>query len=166
MRRMVICCILTGVSMVGLWMVAAAADFSGTWALDKSKTTLEGQMANIESITLKVAQDAKQIKVESETVTPRGPQSQAYTYNLDGSESTAEVGGRFPGKATLKAKWMGEGKTLELMSVRNINVQGNDVTITQTEHWELADGGKTLNVHRKTESPRGTNEVSLVFSKK
>lgn len=166
MRKLVVFCALIGASMVGLWLVAAATDFSGTWELDKSKTTLEGQMANIESITLKVAQDGKQIKVESETVTPRGPQSQAFTYNLDGSESTAEVGGRFPGKATLKAKWMGEGKTLELKSVRNINVQGNDVTITQTEHWELADGGKTLKVHRQTESPRGTNELSLVFNKK
>jgi hypothetical protein len=153
-------------SMVGFWVVGAASDFSGTWALDKSKSTLEGQMANIESMTLKVTQDAKQLKVESETVGQRGPQNQTSTYNLDGSESTVDIEGRFPGKAKLKAKWTGDGKALELNSVRNLNIQGNDVTITQVDHWELAEGGKVLKVHRKVESPRGTNEMTLVFMKK
>jgi hypothetical protein len=92
--------------------------------------------------------------------------AQKYNYNLDGSETTAEVGGRMPGKATLKAKWMGDGKILEISTVRNINVQGNDVTITTTEHWELADGGKTLMVHRTSESPRGTQESKLTLVKK
>jgi hypothetical protein len=50
--------------------------------------------------------------------------------------------------------------------VTKANFQGNDVTITSTEHWELADGGKTLKVHRTSESPRGTQETKLTFTKK
>ena len=92
--------------------------------------------------------------------------AQKVTYNLDGSETTAEMMGQGgPSKATLKAKWASDS-VLELRSVRNVNFQGNDVTITTTDHWELADGGKTLKVHRTTESPRGTNEAKLTFTKK
>jgi hypothetical protein len=75
------------------------------------------------------------------------------------------MGGQMPGKATLTAKWKDDGKVLELTSKRNMNIQGNEVTITTTEHWELADGGKTLKIHRKSENPRGTQESKLTFTK-
>lgn len=159
-----LCCVL----IVGLWSVSAAAtNFAGTWALDKSKSEgLQGQMANADQ-TWVVTQDAKTFTVESTfSGGERTPPPQKRTYNLDGSETTMEMGGRMPGKATLKAKWQGDGKVLELSSVRNMNMQGNDVTITNTEHWELVDGGKTLKVHRIQESPRGKQESTLVFTKK
>ncbi|MFY9556205.1 MAG: hypothetical protein WAV47_15945 [Blastocatellia bacterium] len=159
-----LCCLL----MVGFWSVSAApANFAGTWSLDKAKSEgLQGPMANADQ-TWVVTQDAKTLTVET-TITgteqPIPPSKR--TYNLDGSETTMEVTGRMPGKAALKAKWQGDGKVLELSSVRNVNVQGNDVTITSTEHWELADGGKTLKVHRTQESPRGKQETTLTFAKK
>lgn len=145
---------------------AAGTDFSGTWVLDKAKSEVQGPMAGVDQ-TWAVTQDAKTLTVEMQF--SGGPQempAQKRTYNLDGSETTAEVTGRMPGKATLKAKWMGDGKILELNSVRNVNIQGNDVTIKNTEHWELADGGKTLKVHRVSENPRGTQESKLTLTKK
>ncbi|MFY9607404.1 MAG: hypothetical protein WAU45_02165 [Blastocatellia bacterium] len=146
---------------------AAGTDFSGTWVLDKTKSEgLQGAMAGADQ-TWVVSQDAKTLTVETQF--SGGQQempAQKRTYNLDGSETTAEVTGRLPGKATLKAKWMGDGKILELNGVQSANVQGNDIKITRTEHWELADGGKTLKVHRTTESPRGTQESKLIFTKK
>ena len=87
----------------------------------------------------------------------------ALTVKLDGGETTAESQG---GKTTTKAKWLNEGKTLEITSVRSGEFQGNAFTFTTTEHWELADGGKTLKVHRKTESQRGAQESTWVFAKK
>jgi hypothetical protein len=153
--------------MVGFWSVGAATDFSGTWALDKAKSEgLQGRMADLDQ-TWVVTQDAKTFTVEASITggdQPRPPQTR--TYNLDGSETTMDVTGRMPGKATMKAKWQGDGKILELSQVTKANVQGNDVTITSTEHWELADGGKTLKVHRIQESPRGTQESKLTFTKK
>jgi len=160
-----LCCVL----MVGLWSVSAAAptDFSGTWALDKAKSEgLQGPMAQMDQ-TWVVTQDAKTFNVEasfSGGEQPRPPQKR--TYNLDGTETTMDVTGRMPGKATMKAKWQGDGKILELNQVTKANFQGNDVTITTTEHWELADGGKTLKVHRTQESPQGTRETKLTFAKK
>lgn len=147
----------------GLGIVSAApSNFSGTWMLDKSKSgELPRGMQNAE-IVWEVKQDDKQITVQSPTM---GGQQTA-VFNLDGSETKADVEGRFPGKATRKAKWMNDGKTLELHTVLNANIQGNDVTITTLEHWELAEDGKALKVHRVIESPRGTNESNLVFAKK
>jgi hypothetical protein len=168
MKRLVITCGLLAALMIGLWAVnAAAANFSGTWAIDKGKTTgLQGPMAEAD-ITWVVTQDDKQITIESKVVVGGQERpAQTATYKLDGSETTAEVSGRMPGKATRKAKWMDGGKMLELTQVLNANFQGNDVTITTKEHWELADGGKVLKVHRSQETPRGTQETSFVFNKK
>jgi hypothetical protein len=142
----------------------APANFAGTWSLDKSKSEgLQGRMAQAD-VTMTVTQDAKQLTVET-SISGSDQPPQKVTYNLDGSETTAEFTGRMAGKGTLKAKWASDS-ALELHSVRNVNFQGNDVTITSTEHWELADGGKTLKVHRSTETPQGTREASLVFTKK
>jgi hypothetical protein len=168
MKRLKSVCAVFTVLILSNWAVAAPpANFAGTWELDKAKSEgLQGRMADLNQ-TWTVTQDEKTLAVSIQL--SGGAQempAQKYTYNLDGSETTAEVGGRMPGKATLKAKWMGDGKILEINSVRNINVQGNDVTITTTEHWELADGGKTLMVHRKSETPRGTQESKLTLVKK
>jgi hypothetical protein len=167
MKRFLIACGLICALMAGAWAAAAPANFSGTWALDKGKSEgLAPQMADID-VTMTITQDDKQIT--SETKYTGGAQerpSQKLTYKLDGSETTAEVGGRMPGKATLKAKWMDDGKILQLDTVRNVTVQDNPVTITQKEQWELAEGGKVLKIHRTTESPRGTQEAKLTFNKK
>ena len=142
----------------------APANFAGTWSLDKSKSEgLQGRMAQGD-VTLTVTQDAKQITVETSNSGSDQP-PQKLTYHLDGSETTAEFAGRMPGKGTLKAKWASDS-VLELRTVRNANIQGNDVTFTTTDHWELTDGGKTLTVHRSTETPQGTREMKLVFAKK
>lgn len=162
MKKLMIVCTLVGVCMMGLAAVAAApANFAGTWKLDRSKSEgLQGRQAETDQ-TWSVKQDDKQFSVERPGM--GGPQSS--TYNLDGSETTAEVAGRMPGKATRKAKWMDDGKILELHEVRNVTFQDTPVAITVTEHWELADGGKTLKVHRVSETPRGKQEAKLVLAK-
>ena len=159
-----LCCVL----MVGFWSVSAApANFAGTWVLDKAKSEgLQGPMAQMD-VTLTVTQDAKTLTTETkysggQQETP----AQKATYNLDGSPTTVEMSGRMPGQATLTAKWQGDGKILELTSVQKMNVQGNDVTRTTTAHWELADGGKTLKVHRVSEGRQGPQESKLVYVKK
>ena len=159
----VVCAVMVAVSV----MAAAPTNFAGTWVLDKAKSELTGQMAQVDSITWTVTQDDKQITIDS-AVSAGGQDrpAQKSSYNLDGSETTAEMGGRMPGKATLKAKWLDSGKSLELKAVRNFEVQGNQVTATTTDHLELAEGGKVLKVHQVSESPRGTQETKFVFNKK
>ena len=168
----------------------APTSFAGTWALDKSKSKdLPPQFENIDSYTLTVTQDAQQLTVDTKIARkesaeapgaggppgggpggggpgrggmgmgPRGPQ----TYKLDGSEATLDTGGR--GTATVKAEWQDGGKTLKLTTKRTFNFQGNDVTSTNTEVWDLSGDGKTLTIQRTNESPRGTQSSTLVFNK-
>jgi hypothetical protein len=168
-KKFLVCLSLLCVFTAVTWAAAAApTNFAGTWELDKAKSEgLPRNMENADSVVLTITQTDKQVTVE--TKVSGGAQqmpAQTLSYNLDGSETTAEMGGRMPGKATLKAKWMNEGKTLELQSVRNISAQGQEFTVTSKEHWELADGGKVLKLHRTTESPQGTRESKLTFNKK
>jgi hypothetical protein len=166
MKRILLAVVMFLVLVAGS-VSALGTNFTGTWVLDKAKSEgLQGRMANVDQ-TWVVTQDAKTLTVEKSFSGGEQPiPSQKSTYNLDGSESSMEMTGRMPGKAALKAKWQGDGQILELNSVLKANVQGKDITITGTEHWELADAGKTLKVHRVSESPRGTQESKLTFTKK
>jgi len=168
MKRFLISFVSVFALLAGICAASAApTSFAGTWALDKAKSEpLPRNLQNVDSLTWVVTQDDKQLTVETKTVAGGQERpAQKYTYNLDGSETTAEMGGRMPGKATLKAKWMDGGKGLELQAVRNINAQGNEFTVTTKEHWELAEGGKVLKVHRVSETPQGSQESKLTFTK-
>ena len=85
------------------------------------------------------------------------------TFNLDGSETTGEMGrGKFARKATLSS----DGKTLELVSkVTFQNQEGNEITTTNTDKLTLSADGKSLTVVRHSESPRGAQDSTLVFNK-
>ncbi|HWP45031.1 MAG TPA: hypothetical protein VNO14_17445 [Blastocatellia bacterium] len=159
--------ITISVLLAGICAAAAPANFAGTWVLDKEKSeSLSRQLQNVDSLTWVITQDDKHVTLEAKAVAGGQERpAQKYTYNLDGSETTVEISGRMPGKATLKARWMDDGKILELNSVRNLSVQGNEFTITTKEHWELAEGGKVLKVHQMSETPRGSQESKLVFNK-
>jgi hypothetical protein len=179
MKRAMTFCGLFCAVMIGVAAVSAqkGANFAGTWELDKSKSTFASQRQadSIKSSTWTVTQDDKQLTNEQKIERVEGAGGGggggrglgmgggALTVKLDGSETTTESQN---GKTTTKAKWLNEGKTLEITSVRSGEFQGNAFTLTTTEHWELADEGKTLKVHRKTESPRGPQESTYVLTKK
>ena len=165
-KLLVYCSMVFVVAMAVVAVSAAPADFSGTWVLDPSKSTQPqgpggggGGGGQGGEVTLDVKQDAKTLT--STRKTPRG--EQVTTYNLDGSETTSETQ---RGKSTHKAKWQGDGKILEINTVSNFNMQGNEVKITSVSHWELTDGGKALKIHTKTETPQGSRESTQVYNKK
>jgi hypothetical protein len=89
---------------------------------------------------------------------PMGPR----TYNLDGSETTGEVG---PGKFVRKATVSSDGKLLELTSKMTFQREGNEITSTTTDKLQLSADGKVLTVTRHTESPQGAQDSTLVFNK-
>jgi hypothetical protein len=144
----------------------APANFAGTWVLDKSKTqNLPRQWENATSVTMEIKQDEKQITIETKAERSQFP-SQSLSYNVDGSESIVEMQGRMPGKATLKASWSKDGNTLELSRKQSGERDGNAFTISNTDKLTLAEEGKVLTIARTNESPRGTQESTLVFNKK
>src|SRR5689334_17389897 len=161
---------------------AAPANFGGTWTLDKSKSQgLNPRLQNAESVSWVITQTDKEITIE-EKVTGGAPPAGApaggpgggggrgmggfggpRTFNLDGSETSADMGGR--GKVARKATVSGDGKTLELSSKSTFEGPNGEVTATTTEKLQLSADGKTLTVTRHSESPRGPQDSTLVFNK-
>jgi hypothetical protein len=158
---------------------SAAANFAGTWTLDKTKSQgLSQGMMNAESVTWTITQDDKTIAIDSKVVggqppaggAPpggggRGPGGGApgpRTFNLDGKEATAEAMG---GTNTTKATWSSDSKTLELSSVRAGSRDGQEFKFTTTEKLSMNGDGKVLTVNRHSESPRGAQDSTLVFNK-
>ena len=84
------------------------------------------------------------------------------TYNLDGTETTGETGrGKFARKATLSS----DGKTLELVSKTTFQGPDGEMTLTSSDKLSLSADGKVLTVVRHSESPRGTQDSTLVYNK-
>src|ERR1051325_846006 len=152
---------------------AAPANFGGTWTLDKSKSQgLSRRMQGADSVTWTITQNDKTITIEEKTTGGQmsgggggrgmggggfgGPR----TFNLDGSETTGEMGrGKFARKATVS------GDTVELVSkVTFTNQEGNEMTSTTTE--KLSVSGNTLTVTRHSEGgPQGAQDSTYVFTK-
>ena len=88
-----------------------------------------------------------------------GPRS----YNLDGSETSGEMGqaAKFVRKATLSS----DGKTLELTSKTTVSRDGNEMTFNSSDKLSLSADGKTLTIVRHSEGPRGPQDSTLVFTK-
>jgi hypothetical protein len=177
-------------AVVCLFVANAAAqakktDFSGEWKLDVSKSKL-GERSRVESMTMKVAQTDKELKVETSTKRAAPPEGQGgapggqgggmgrggmrggfggdgtVTYSLDGKETTTE--GAMGGKATLTASFEKDGK-LKLTRNQSVEGQMGQMNIGSKEIWELSADGKTLTVKRDTESPRGAMSTEMVFTK-
>jgi len=195
MRKLIYAFGLTSALVFALAAHAAAPNFAGTWTLDKSKSQgLSQRWQNADSVTMNITQTDKEITVE-EKVTggggpggPGGPPAGGApaggapqgggpggggpgrgmgmggprTYNLDGSETSGEMG---PAKFVRKATLSSDGKTLELTSKTTFSRDGNETTLNSSDKLSLSADGKTLTVVRHSESPRGAQDSTLVFTK-
>lgn len=161
-----------------------AADFSGNWELDVSKSKLSERMP-VEAMNLNVTQTDKEISVETKTVRPARPEGDmrggnggigrggagrggmggglpggdgTFTYTLDGKETSAA------GDVKLKAKFEKDGK-MKLTQTRSFETPMGAVSVKTVETWQLSDEGRTLKINRDMETPRGTQSSELVFVK-
>ena len=156
----------------------AAANFAGTWALDKAKSQgLSQRMQGAEKVTWTITQDDKTISIDQkvEGGQPagggggggggggRGPAGPT-TYNLDGKEVTADQAmGQATAKVTSKATWAGSDLELSRKSV--FQGQNGEVTTSNTQKLSLSADGKVLTAVVHSESPRGPQDSTLVFNK-
>ncbi|HXR99103.1 MAG TPA: hypothetical protein VN724_00990 [Pyrinomonadaceae bacterium] len=193
MRKLIYAFGLTSALVFALAAHAAAPNFAGTWTLDKSKSQgLSQRWQNADSVTVNITQTDKEITLD-EKVTggggpggPGGPPAGGApaggapqgggpgiggpgrgmggprTYNLDGSETSGEMG---PAKFVRKATLSSDGKTLELTSKTTFTRDGNETTLNSSDKLSLSADGKTLTIVRHSESPRGNQDSTLVFTK-
>ena len=155
----------------------AAANFAGTWALDKAKSQgLSQRMQGADKVTWTITQDDKTISIEQKVEGgqpaggggggggggrgPAGPM----TYNLDGKEVTADQPmGQATAKVTSKATWAGSDLELSRKSV--FQGPNGEVTTSTTQKLSLSGDGKVLTAVVHSESPRGPQDSTLVFNK-
>src|SRR5690242_7535183 len=162
---------------------AAAATFAGTWALDKTKSQgLSPRMQNADSVIWTITQNDKTISIESKVTGGQPPAGSGggggagmgggrgmgmggpQVYNLDGSETSTDVGGgQMTGKAVSKATW--SGSVLELSRKSTFQGPNGEVSSTSSQKLSLSGDGKVLTVNQHSESPRGTQDSTLVFNK-
>ena len=154
-----------------------AGSFSGTWALDVSKSKL-GERNNIESQTLTVVQTDKDIKITTSTkraAPPAGAPAgrgggmgggdNTVTYTLDGKEVVIEQESQM-GKIPVKMTGKADGGKLNLASSRTFQTPNGEMTSTSKETWSLSADGATLTIDRESTSPRGTNTTQSVYTRK
>lgn len=157
-----------------------APNMAGTWMLDVSKSKLA---MPVESMTMTVTQTEAELSVKTETKrapqtgveAPRGGMGRgggggmgagdaAFTYSLDGKDKTTQSEGPMgPIPVTLKAKF--EGGKLKLSQTRNFSSPMGAITMVTNETWEMGADG-SLTVTRESQTPRGNNTSTLVFTKK
>ena len=162
---------------------AAPANFAGTWTLDKSKSQgLNPRQQNAESVSWVITQTEKEITIEEKTTGGNPPAGAPAggppgggggggrgmgmggprTFNLDGSETTSE---NERGKTVRKATVSADGKTIELSSKSTFQGPNGEMTLSSTDKLVLSADGKMLTVNSHRESPRGTQDATLVFNK-
>lgn len=154
---------MSGASVFGV----APTRFAGVWVLDKSRSQLVGVMSRVDRLTWTITQSAKVITIViAATVEGRAQPAQTLTYNLDGSETTAEIVGQMTGKAVLKAKWLDGGKALELDAMSNIRAGDRDLAVGAGDRLELAERGKVLLVRHSFQMPQTVQDSKLVFTRR
>lgn len=150
---------------VSLCVVAAKANFSGTWTLDKSKTV--GLPPDIDQVMTVVQTDDK-ISLETKVTTPQGEQTVADSYTLTGSETefTPRGPNGMTGKGKRTAKWTADGNGLEVSEEATFETPEGAVTVQITRRWAMASDGKTLTIEMTIKDPNGTRETKRTFVRK
>jgi len=135
------------------------ANFSGSWTLNESKSTLPGggggQRMGMGNFT--IAQEANLL---TRTSTGQDGTQRVSKYTLDGKESVNTTRG---GESKSTAKWSADGKSLTIVTKSNYN--GNEFTSTAV--WSLVDA-KTLSIVNTRPGRDGGAPVksTLIYDKK
>ena len=154
---------------------AATPDFSGYWELDASKSTFP-EAGSIESITLKVLQTEKELKIES-TIRARqdllqaqqmsgGGKSEIAIYSFENKETIVEVGTGKAARKEIRNAILAVDDKLSLTLIRIFKGENGNATVKINEIWELLDDGKVLKATRYAETPDGAATMVMYFRKK
>lgn len=136
------------------------ADFSGSWALDKSRST--GLPPGMDQ-TMTVAQNGDSVKIETTLKGEQGEQIVPDSYILDGKEKDIERGNA-KGKRT--SKWTADGNGFEVTERVTADTPEGAVEIQATRKWTLSADGKTLTIDMTAKGPQGEQQSKRIFIKK
>ena len=136
-------------------VVLAAADFSGSWALDLAKSSFGGANPP-QSLSMNVKQNERQLAVESTLIDARGASTSTYTLDLSGKEAENTMRGN---KVVSNTTWRGPMLHVKAKTL----VQGTE--IKTVDQWQLEESGRALMIFRTATTPKGDVEQRFVYVK-
>jgi hypothetical protein len=162
-RKFVLCliCLLLGVAAA---QAQQKNTYSGKWTLDKSKTeSLPKEMEQVMTVT----QDGEQLTMETKILLPDEP---AFTmkdsFTVNGQESDYTMPrGNHSGKGKRTAKWLNDGKGIEVSEFGVFETEQGAVTVKIVRKWSLLDDGKTLVIELLQNGPDKDYHTKRTFVK-
>ncbi len=166
--KLIISILVITIFALNVGIVAAKANFSGLWAIDKDKS--EGLPPGMTQ-TMTVTQNGDRIEVEVKIKAGEGEERTIKdVYVLDGKEtdfSPPIIGeGATVKRAKRTSKWTADGNGFEVTEEATINGPNGEGTIKARRLWSVSADGKTLNVELDMEGPNGGSKTKRVFVKK
>ena len=163
-RLLAVSSLIAAVWTLSLNIVAAKADFGGTWTMDKSRS--EGVPPDMEQ-TMTVTQTVDTLNVETKVVTDQGDQTVSGTYTLNGQETeyTPRRGGA-EGKGKRKGKWSADGNGFEVTEEEKFDSPNGEVTFQFARKWVMLPDGKSLTIELDVKGPNGPQHSKRTFVKK
>ena len=159
--------IMIGLSFLLLSQLSAqscAANFSGTWVLNESKSKLGDGPFRMAASSLNVKQDGNNLTIERAMSGPDGQEMKmSGKYTLDGKE--CENAGMMDMKTKSKVNWSADKKSITIASVTIFNMNGDNMEMKSTEIWAL-DGDKTLKIEATNDTPDGEKKTTIIYDKK
>jgi hypothetical protein len=164
-RTIVLGSVAALVMALSLVAVAAKANFSGTWTLDKSHS--EGLPPELKDQTLTVVQTDDKITIETTIVRDSGEMKQSDAYVLSGKEvefKPQPIMG-IEGKGKRTAQWAADGNSLDIKEEATYEGPDGPVAVQITRKWTLSADGKSLVIDMNITSPQGSRQMKRAFTK-
>ncbi len=145
------------------------ANFSGTWAFNAEKSQMgeQGQGGGMRGGggggNMVVKQEGNLLTVD-QTRTGQDGQSTTTTskYTLDGKESVNTTG---RGESKSIATWSADGKSINIVTSRSFERDGQTTTMKTTEVWSLTSPA-ALSVVSTMNTPNGERKTTRAYDKK
>jgi hypothetical protein len=139
-----------------------AANYSGNWAINDSKSNVGEGGGRMVSKTITIVQDATTFTIDKVFAGQDGTERKmSEKYTLDGKESVNPV---FNTQKKSKAVWSADKQSLTVSSVMVFEMNGESNEIKTVETYKIS--GSDLTIDSQSISSMGERKATLVYTKK
>lgn len=148
---------------LGAGVASAQENFSGRWAVDKSKSDL----APLSDVSMTIVQNGQKVSVSHRLVAPQGVLTPKDDFILNGSTQEVMLDGpngtRAKGKRSAR-KIEGGFESVDEGTFKPERFP-EAVTVKTTRRWTLSPDGRTLTLQVSRSSKLGNSSIRRVFTK-
>ena len=149
---------------VGAGVASAQENFSGTWVLDKTRSS---NISPATDISMTIVQKGEKVTISHRLVLPRGVITPKDTYVLNGATQRVTLDGPNDtrAKGNRMAKRIGGGfETYEEGTFTHERFP-DGITVKTSRKWQLSPDGKTITLEITRVTNFGTNHSRRLFTK-